>query len=202
MAEKEAKAIKYLNEFIEELQCDINMFGFEDDCEEEQNLLVEQRDNFKTILNMLEQKDKRNIEPILINNKMYFIDNEIYNELLEDIKSNYISVQKVKDKIEKLNALNEGWKIELENKNKEIKELKEKYNKDTNQLQNQIYRLNVDKINNYISKAKIEKMYIEMEQEYERKVYDNNYNRTEVKKEEMYKRQVYEKLLESEEDEI
>lgn len=58
MAEKEAKAIKYLNEFIEELQCDINMFGFEDDCEEEQNLLVEQRDNFKTILNMLEQKDK------------------------------------------------------------------------------------------------------------------------------------------------
>lgn len=80
-----------------------------------------------------------------------------------------------------------------------IIELKEKYNKDTNQLQNQIYRLNVDKTNNYISKAKIEKMYIEMEQEYERKVYDNNYNRTEVKKEEMYKRQVYEKLLESEE---
>lgn len=96
MTEKEAKAIKYLNEFIEELQCDINMFGFEDDCEEEQNLLVEQRDNFKTILNMLEQKDKRNIEPILINNKMYFIDNEIYNELLEDIKSNYILVQKLK----------------------------------------------------------------------------------------------------------
>lgn len=85
---------------------------------------------------------------------------------------------------------------------KENEELKEKYDKDTNQLQNQIYRLNVDKINNYISKAKIEKMYIEMEQEYERKVYDNNYNRTEVKKEEMYKRQVYEKLLESEEDEI
>lgn len=87
----------------------------------------------------------------------------------------------------------------IEKLQKENEELKEKYNKDTNQLQNQIYRLNVDKINNYISKAKIEKMYIEMEQEYERKVYDNNYNRTEVKKEEMYKRQVYEKLLESEE---
>lgn len=155
MAEKEAKAIKYLNEFIEELQCDINMFGFEDDCEEEQNLLVEQRDNFKTILNMLEQKDKRNIEPILINNKMYFIDNEIYNELLEDIKSNYISVQKVKDKIEKLNALNEGWKIELENKNKEIKELKEKYDKDTHTLQNQLDITNADKINNYICKSEI-----------------------------------------------
>lgn len=128
MTEKEAKAIKYLNEFIEELQCDINMFGFEDDCEEEQNLLVEQRDNFKTILNMLEQKDKRNIEAILINNKMYFIDNEIYNELLEDIKSNYILVQKVKDKIEELkqekgkygNCLIEMYEDELVNRNIKI----------------------------------------------------------------------------------
>ena len=49
-----------------------------------------------------ELKKQRNIEPILINNKMYFIDNEIYNELLEDIKSNYTSVQKVKDKIEEM----------------------------------------------------------------------------------------------------
>ena len=49
-----------------------------------------------------ELKKQRNIEPILINNKMYFIDNEIYNELLEDIKSNYTSVQKIKDKIEEL----------------------------------------------------------------------------------------------------
>lgn len=53
-----------------------------------------------------ELKKQRNIEPILINNKMYFIDNEIYNELLEDIKSNYTSVQKVKDKIEEI--LNNG----------------------------------------------------------------------------------------------
>lgn len=109
------------------------------------------------------------------------------------------------EEIEENNNVNNSIQLVtslIEKQQKEIKELKEKYNKDTNQLQNQIYRLNVDKINNYISKAKIEKMYIEMEQEYERKVYDNNYNRTEVKKEEMYKRQVYEKLLESEEDEI
>ena len=53
-----------------------------------------------------ELKKQRNIEPLLINNKMYFIDNEIYNELLEDIKSNYTSVQKVKDKIEEI--LNNG----------------------------------------------------------------------------------------------
>lgn len=58
MTEKEEKAIEYVKEFIEELQCDINMFGFEDDCEEEQNLLIEQRDNFSTILKALEQKDK------------------------------------------------------------------------------------------------------------------------------------------------
>lgn len=50
--------------------------------------------------------------------------------------------------------------------------------------------------NNYISKDKIKEKYLEMEQEYAKKVYDNNYNRTEVKKEEMYKRQVYENLLE------
>ena len=49
---------------------------------------------------------------------------------------------------------------------------------------------------NCISKDKIKEKYLEMEQEYARKVYDNNYNRTEVKKEEMYKRQVYEELLE------
>ena len=63
-----------------------------------------------TVLNLIEKlqkeneelKKQRNIEPILINNKMYFIDNEIYNELLEDIKSNYTSVQKVKDKIEEM----------------------------------------------------------------------------------------------------
>ena len=87
----------------------------------------------------------------------------------------------------------------IEKLQKENEELKQKYNKDMHTLQNQLDIANADKINNYISKAKIEKMYIEMEQEYERKVYDNNYNRTEVKKEEMYKRQVYEKLLESEE---
>ena len=59
-----------------------------------------------------ELKKQRNIEPILINNKMYFIDNEIYNELLEDIKSNYTSVQKVKDKIEKLNDESHAEELE------------------------------------------------------------------------------------------
>lgn len=73
-------------------------------------------------------KKQRNIEPILINNKMYFIDNEMYNELIEDIKSNYISVQKVKDKIEELkqekgkygNCLIEMYEDELVNRNIKI----------------------------------------------------------------------------------
>ena len=43
-------------------------------------------------------------------------------------------------------ALNEGWKIELENKNKEIKELKEKYDKDTHTLQNQLDIANADRV--------------------------------------------------------
>lgn len=30
MTDEEKKAIEYVKEFIEELQCDINMFGFED----------------------------------------------------------------------------------------------------------------------------------------------------------------------------
>ena len=48
----------------------------------------------------LEAKEKsRNIEPVLINNKMYFIDKNLYEDLLNDIKSNYIPTQKIKDKI-------------------------------------------------------------------------------------------------------
>lgn len=61
MTDGEKKAIEYVKEFIEELQCDINMFGFEDDCEEEQNLLVGQRDNFKIILNLI-QKQQAELE--------------------------------------------------------------------------------------------------------------------------------------------
>ena len=43
---------------------------------------------------------KQNIEPVLIGNKMYFIDKGLYEDLLNDIKNNYIPVQKVKEKIE------------------------------------------------------------------------------------------------------
>jgi hypothetical protein len=48
----------------------------------------------------------------------------------------------------------------------------------------------------FIPVAKIEEEYLNMEKEYARKVYDKKYNRKEVKLEEMYKSQVYKKLLE------
>ena len=76
-------------------------------------------------------------------------------------------------------------------KNIELEDYKDKFFK-----LHESYNRVVEKLNNSISKDKIKEKYLEMEQEYARKVYDNNYNRTEVKKEEMYKRQVYEELLE------
>ena len=61
----------------------------------------------------LEAKEKsRNREPVLINNKMYFIDKNLYEDLLNDIKSNYIPTQKVKDKIEKLNDESHAEELE------------------------------------------------------------------------------------------
>lgn len=51
-------------------------------------------------------------------------------------------------------------------------------------------------MNQFISKQKVKESYLNMEKEYAKKVYDDNYNRNEVKKEEFYKRQVYEELLE------
>lgn len=53
-------------------------------------------------------------------------------------------IEKQQKENEQLNALNEGCKIELENKNKEVKELKEKYDKDTHTLQNQLDIANAD----------------------------------------------------------
>lgn len=63
--------------------------------------------------NRLEAKEKsRNIEPVLINNKMYFIDESLYEDLLNDIKSNYIQTQTIKDKREKLNSKSYAEELE------------------------------------------------------------------------------------------
>lgn len=63
--------------------------------------------------NRLEVKEKsRNIEPVLINNKLYFIDESLYEDLLNDIKSNYIQTQTIKDKREKLNSKSYAEELE------------------------------------------------------------------------------------------
>lgn len=74
----------------------------------------------ETVLKALEDYKKENeelksrkIEPILINNKMYFIDRKIYEALLTDIKENYISKQKVIDKIEEVSNDLEIMKADL-----------------------------------------------------------------------------------------
>lgn len=41
-------------------------------------------------------RKKEKIISIIINNKMYFLEQNLYNDLIEDLKSKYISVQKVK----------------------------------------------------------------------------------------------------------
>jgi len=76
------------------------------------------------------------------------IENErLKHERIKHISRNLNNNIKQKQKAdEQLWALNEGWKIELENKNKEIKELKEKYDKDTHTLQNQLDIANADRV--------------------------------------------------------
>lgn len=47
------------------------------------------------------RKSKSNIVPILINNKMYFLKNELYKDLLEEINKNYILKAQIKEILEK-----------------------------------------------------------------------------------------------------
>lgn len=55
----------------------------------------------------LEEENKRkNIEPVIINNKMYFIDKELYIDLLKDIKTYYIPTSVIQKKIEEVNNSN------------------------------------------------------------------------------------------------
>lgn len=53
-------------------------------------------------------RNKEKIIPLLINDKMYFLEQNLYDDIIEDLKSKYISVQKVKDIINRLQELLEG----------------------------------------------------------------------------------------------
>lgn len=95
-----------------------------------ENFVVTRQEIIETVLKALEQKDK-----------------EIAELRIKQISSNLNNSIKQKQKEdEQLQALNEGWKIELEKKDKEIPELKEKYDKDTHILQNQLDLANADRI--------------------------------------------------------
>lgn len=52
-----------------------------------------------------EDEEKRNITPILIDDKMYFIEEELYRDLSKDIRKNYVSVLKIRDKIKELETV-------------------------------------------------------------------------------------------------
>lgn len=119
-----------MKEILDKIQLEYNNLLKENEELKDTNCLVKRYFKLKDTNTYLQKendelKKQRNIEPILINNKMYFIDNEIYNELLEDIKSNYTSVQKVKDKIEKLNDESHAEELEdiMNRKNYTITEL-------------------------------------------------------------------------------
>lgn len=49
-----------------------------------------------------ELKGKYNIQPVLVNNSMFFIDNELYENLLVDINKNYIPKSVIREKIEEI----------------------------------------------------------------------------------------------------
>lgn len=53
-------------------------------------------------------RNQEKIIPILINDKMYFLEQNLYDDIIEDLKSKYISIQKVKDIINRLQELLEG----------------------------------------------------------------------------------------------
>lgn len=52
-----------------------------------------------------EDKEKGNITPVLIDDKMYFIEEELYRDLSKDIRKNYVSVLKIRDKIKELETI-------------------------------------------------------------------------------------------------
>ena len=62
-------------------------------------LVEEQEEREKYTHSLEEENNRKNIEPVIINNKMYFIDNELYKDLLKDIKTDYIPISVIQNKI-------------------------------------------------------------------------------------------------------
>lgn len=123
----------------------------------------------------------------------YLEENDKNNNLIKQLQKQNAEIENIADQLRQEKEKNsyslaEYWK----NRYEEQLKYGNKVTLTGEAIPNVIDMLKKD----YISKDKIKEKYLDMEKEYARKVYDNNYNRTEVKKEEMYKRQVYEELLE------
>ena len=98
------KAIKRL----QDMQKDRKKFA--EDEQEINSIFMEDYEAIEAVLSELERlqeeneglKIQRNAEPILLKNRMYFIDSEAYRDAIETMRDNYIPKQRIKDKIEYL----------------------------------------------------------------------------------------------------
>lgn len=83
---------------------------FAEDEQEMNSIFMEDYEAIEAVLSELERlqeeneglKIQRNAEPILLKNRMYFIDSEAYRDAIETMRENYIPKQRIKDKIEEL----------------------------------------------------------------------------------------------------
>ena len=80
--------------------------------EEKIKALVDILQDYKRVLKE-NRKPKSNIVPILINNKMYFLENELYKDLLEEINKNYILKAQIKEILEKTEITNYNKLVDM-----------------------------------------------------------------------------------------
>lgn len=112
-SKEEQKALEYFellrNEIVardNELNEGINfIFGrnFASKIDKLLNLVITLQEDKEELM-----RKKEKIIPILINDKMYFLEQNLYDDIIEVLKSKYISVQKVKDKIEEVKEFSEN----------------------------------------------------------------------------------------------
>lgn len=67
------------------------------------NLIIKLQEDKEELM-----RNQEKIIPLLINDKKYFLEQNLYDDIIEDLKSKYISLQKVKDIINRLQELLEG----------------------------------------------------------------------------------------------
>lgn len=79
-------------------------------------------------------ENHKNREPVFVNNKQYFIDENLYEDLFEDIKNNYIPKQKIQDKIKILRQKDSEWADELSEPDSNFKNIDRNLKRIKNQI--------------------------------------------------------------------